>query len=79
MSRDKEATRQAFEDHCWQHYLAQRAGRELPGDVDGEPTREGLFWRTEDGRYGVLHFNTAWCWAITWSGGHVSERYTLLG
>lgn len=51
---------QAFEDCCWAHYLAQRAQRELPGDIDGEPTRDGLFWRREDGSYGVTAFNTAW-------------------
>lgn len=51
---------QAFEDRCWEHYLAERARRTMPGDVEGEPTREGLFWREADGRYGVLAFNTAW-------------------
>lgn len=51
---------QAFEDRCWEHYLAERARRTMPGDVEGEPTREGLFWRREDGQYGVLAFNTAW-------------------
>lgn len=51
---------QAFEDRCWEHYLAERARRTMPGDVEGEPTREGLFWRREDGLYGVLAFNTAW-------------------
>lgn len=51
---------QAFEDRCWEHYLAERARRTMPGDVEGAPTREGLFWRREDGSYGVLAFNTAW-------------------
>lgn len=51
---------QAFEDRCWEHYLAERARRTMPGDVEGEPTREGLFWRRDDGLYGVLAFNTAW-------------------
>lgn len=51
---------QAFEDRCWEHYLAERARRTIPGDVEGEPTREGLFWRREGGLYGVLAFNTAW-------------------
>lgn len=65
---DHEHTRQRFEDHCWQHYMAERERRDLPGDVpDAFPTREQLFWRMPDGRYGVLMFNAAWlawCWAM---------------
>lgn len=65
---DHEHTRQQFEDHCWQHYMAERERRDMPGDVpDAFPTREQLFWRMTDGRYGVLMFNAAWlawCWAM---------------
>lgn len=65
---DHEATRQRFEDRCWQHYMAERERRDLPGDVVDEfPTREQLFWRQPGGAYGVLMFNAAWlawCWAL---------------
>jgi len=65
---DHEHTRRRFEDHCWQHYMAERERRDMPGDVpDAFPTREQLFWRMPDGRYGVLMFNAAWlawCWAM---------------
>lgn len=66
---DHEPTRQRFEDRCWQHYMAERERRDMPGDVVDEfPTREQLFWRMTDGRYGVLMFNAAWqgwCWAMS--------------
>lgn len=73
---DYEYSRSAFEDRCWQHYLAQRRrfaelGGKMDGDVDGEPTRESLFWRTASGQYGVQQFNAAWqawCWAMAHSG-----------
>lgn len=65
---DHEPTRQAFEDRCWQHYMAERQRRDMPGDVVDEfPTREQLFWRQPGGAYGVLMFNAAWqgwCWAL---------------
>ena len=86
---DHEATRQRFEDRCWQHYMAERERRDLPGDVVDEfPTREQLFWRQPGGAYGVLMFNAAWlawCWALeeaqqgrlTYSSemGEAGERY----
>lgn len=68
---------QAFENRCWEHYLAERARRTLPGDVDGEPTREGLFWRREDGSYGVLAFNTAWM-AYQWGMQALRAQVTEL-
>lgn len=73
---DYEHTRQEFEDRCWQMYLDQRRrygeiGGRMDGDIDGDPTREGLFWRTLSGQYGVQQFNAAWqawCWAMAHSG-----------
>lgn len=74
---DHKTLRQLFEDRCWEHYLAERQRRDLPGDVpDEQPTREQLFWLQPDGRYGVLAFNTAWqgwCWAIECFGEPVAQ------
>lgn len=57
-----DASRQAFEDAAWAEYLKARAQGPVDGDVDGEPTREGLFWRKPSGAYGVKQWNAGW-WA----------------
>ena len=57
-----DASRQAFEDAAWAEYLKVRAARTIDGDVEGEPTRKGCFWRKSSGSYGVDQWNAAW-WA----------------
>lgn len=46
---------QQFEDAAWELHVERCAKR-------GEPTgtRDDLFWKQEDGSYGVLMFNAAW-------------------
>jgi hypothetical protein len=54
--------REAFEVAAYDHYLAERAKRDIPGDFEVPTTREGLLWRHPNGSYGVLLYNAAW-WA----------------
>ena len=56
-----EFERDQFEEVALAHFVAQRAaGVQISGDNGCEPTRESLFWRTNEGDYGVRMFNAAW-------------------
>ena len=56
-----ELERDQFEEVALTHFVAQRAaGVQISGDNGCEPTRESLFWRTDEGDYGVRMFNAAW-------------------
>jgi len=70
-----ELSRKAFEDAAWGQYLKVRALRTIDGDVDGEPTREGCFWRKRSGTYGVDQWNAAW-WA--WQAALALPMYERL-
>lgn len=62
MNLDQE--RADFETLALQLHKAKRAACDPATDdtPDLEPTAESLFWRTDDGMYGVKQFNAAW-WA----------------
>jgi hypothetical protein len=59
-NNDLEVTRTAFEAATLKYFIAQReAGKAI--DDNGSPaTPEALFWRKENGDYGVEMFNAAW-------------------
>ena len=48
-----------FEDAAYALYQQKRTAGTLPPD-DGDGSRESLFWKQENGEYGVLMFNAAW-------------------
>ena len=52
--------RKDFEQLAYQHYLAQKAAGKLDPTAEGDGTPEALFWKQEDGSYGVRMFNAAW-------------------
>lgn len=55
-----EAEIKAFEDASHEHYLSMRkAGLVIDDSVELLP-KESLFWRKEDGSYGVASMNAAW-------------------
>lgn len=69
------AERRAFEEACWQKYLAERARRRIDGDVaDEHPDRQQLFWRKADGKYYVTAFEAAW-WGWQESRKHLRLQY----
>lgn len=69
-----ELERDQFEEVALAHFVAQRAaGVQISGDNGCEPTRESLFWRDENGNYGVLMFNAAW-WG--WKEAAIATRKT---
>lgn len=69
-----EFERDQFEEVALAHFVAQRAaGVQISGDNGCEPTRESLFWRTNEGDYGVRMFNAAW-WG--WKEAAVATRKT---
>ena len=46
-------TRPPFEDACWAHYQGLKA-RGWSHPEEGDPnSRDALFWREENGQYGV--------------------------
>lgn len=69
-----ELERDKFEEVALAHFVAQRAaGVQISGDNGCEPTRESLFWRTDEGDYGVRMFNAAW-WG--WKESAIATRKT---
>lgn len=52
--------RKDFENLAYQKYLAQKAAGKLDPTAEGDGTPEALFWKQDDGSYGVLMFNAAW-------------------
>jgi hypothetical protein len=65
-------SRQAFEDLIWQFYQAKKAhGFSRPDE--GDPNnRESLFWKAEDGSYGVRQIEAAWQgWQLAKADSHV--------
>lgn len=60
--------REAFEAAAYALYQSKRAaGTPMVDDLPEGTTPEGLFWKQEDGSYGVLMFNAAWWgWQQGW-------------
>lgn len=56
----QELERPRFEDACYAHFLARREAGKIDMADGGDGSREALFWRQENGEYGVLAFNSAW-------------------
>ena len=53
-------TRPQFEDATWAHYQGLKA-RGWSHPAEGDPnSREALFWRAENGQYGVRSVEAAW-------------------
>ena len=53
-------TRPQFEDAIWAHYQGLKA-RGWSAPEEGDPSsRESLFWRQENGQYGVRSVEAAW-------------------
>ena len=52
--------RKEFEHLAYQHYLDRKVAGKLDPPAEGDGTPEALFWKQEDGSYGVLMFNAAW-------------------
>ena len=53
-------TRPQFEDACWAHYQGLKA-RGWSHPEEGDPNSRGsLFWREENGQYGVRQIEAAW-------------------
>jgi len=52
--------RSEFEQAAMQHFVAQREAGKAVDDNGSPPTPEALFWKDEQGNYGVKMFNAAW-------------------
>ena len=52
--------REAFEKAAYNHYLQRKATGKIDPSAEGDGTPEAMFWRDENGNYGVLMFNAAW-------------------
>ena len=52
--------RKEFEQLAYRHYLDRKVAGKLDPTAEGDGTPEALFWKQEDGSYGVLMFNAAW-------------------
>ena len=49
-----------FETKCWAYYQGLKAeGWSHPAEGDST-ARESLFWRADDGRYGIHQVEAAW-------------------
>lgn len=55
-----EQHRAEFEQLAYRHYLDRKVAGKLDPTAEGDGTPEALFWKQEDGSYGVLMFNAAW-------------------
>ncbi len=56
-----DAEREAFEDAVWAYYQRLKS-RGWSHSDEGDPSRrESLFWRQENGMYGVRQIEAAWC------------------
>lgn len=58
--------RESFEKAAYDHYLQRKAAGKVDPSAEGDGTPEAMFWRDENGNYGVLMFNAAW-WG--WQAG----------
>ncbi len=56
MSPDQEA----FEQAAYVHYLERHAAGKTSDKDQSVGSRDDMFWKQEDGTYGVLMFNAAW-------------------
>lgn len=64
------AERSAFEDAAYAHYERQRAAGLVTDDGGEKLSREGLFWTTPSGEYGVRALNAAWWgWQMRYAFG----------
>ncbi len=52
--------RESFEKAAYNHYLQRKAAGKIDPSAEGDGTPEAMFWRDENGNYGVLMFNAAW-------------------
>lgn len=53
--------RKDFEQVCFKFYMARRAQGDFENHSErGDDTPEAMFWRTDDGRYGVHQIEAAW-------------------
>lgn len=57
---DYEVHRGAFEQQCWAYYGRLKAAGWSDAQEGDTTLREALFWRQEDGRYGVHSVQQAW-------------------
>lgn len=63
---DEAHMRVKFERRCLEHFKAKRdAGVPIIDDNGSPATAEALFWRDQNGQYGVQAFNVAWI-AFRW-------------
>lgn len=71
---DEAHMRVEFERRCLDHFKAKRAAGVPIIDDNGSPaTTEALFWRDENGHYGVQAFNVAWIayrWGVEFGRAH---------
>lgn len=58
----EEQMRAEFEESALAYTIERRAAGMAHHDNGAPSTRESLFWRTENGAYGVILYNPAW-WA----------------
>lgn len=67
--------RQTFESVTFNYYLELKA-KGWSGEGEGDSTLEALFWRRENGRYGVHAIEQAWCgWLLRMQ--HEKQRAAL--
>lgn len=72
----KHLLRASFEDVVFRYYeKLKSAGWAAP--EEGDPSREALFWRTEEGRYGVASVQAAWVGFRMGMGFAVTNQDTL--
>lgn len=60
MTFDIDAERARFEQAAMDHFHTRRQQGNVLDDNGSPITRESLFWRTDEGDYGVRMFNAAW-------------------
>lgn len=60
------SNRQAFEKAAYEHYLQRNAAGKTDHNAEGDGPPDALFWKDENGNYGVQMFNAAW-WG--WQAG----------
>ena len=73
MTFDIDAERARFEQAAMDHFHTRRQQGNVLDDNGCPITRESLFWKDENGNYGVRMFNAAW-WG--WKEAAVATRKT---
>lgn len=53
--------RQEFEDATWAYYRKIKAAGWSSPDEGDSSRRESIFWRHDNGMYGVQQIEAAWC------------------